>query len=382
MMMHPRSRSSRPAPARAGFTLPEVLLASALGAILLTSLATASYSLSQTLAQLEIDSGLSDPAVPVLGVIAREVREAWWIDLDASGNLVIADMDNEQKVYRFDASGETLIADYPDGSSVPVLNDLQDVLFEVEEEQRKREADDPVVVDDVWASQAAFGLPDALVVDSAEELALAFVPELEVGDEQRLSASLDSVSLPLAFLRGSGSQNVSVELYEGRFPGDGVSYGALLGSDAFSDNLLPEASVVEQEDEDDVVLAPTSMVSIPLSMPDVVLEPGVGYVLRLSFAGDSQLVAAAYPDGFQADVSPDVMTGVDGAWTQQPYVVPYDLGGASTITDTQVETVVTRATITITPNGNRPPQARSASVLSQVTAKDEWTGVVPGEPAP
>lgn len=384
MMITTRSNPT-PAPerSRAGFTLPEVLLASALGAILLTSLATASYTFTQTLAQLEVDGGVTDPVVPVLGAITRAVREAWWIDLDANGNLMVADDDNAVTTYRFEDEEDTLFADYPSGKVTPILVDLASVTFEIEEDGRKRE-DTAVQVADVWASQGSFGIPVALQGDKNAELAFGFVPEVVVGNEQRLAATLASITLPLAYIPDDGSDNVDVRIYESRAPGSGRTYGSALGSTSFdASDVLPQAVVVEGGvGEPDTVVAPSQMVTIPLSLPNLSLEPGVGYVARFEFDGDSRLVVAAYPDGFESGVSPDVMKGDFSTWVLQPYAVPYEFAGTSTITATAQQDVVSRVTITIDPNGNRPPQARSATVLSQALAKDEWMGVVPGEVAP
>ena len=75
-----------------GFTLPELMLAAALGATLLTAVAAAVGSMTETVAYLEADT--TDAYDKALARITRDVRYAWWVDTPSPTQLRVADNAN------------------------------------------------------------------------------------------------------------------------------------------------------------------------------------------------------------------------------------------------------------------------------------------------
>src|SRR5262245_33105900 len=94
-MTRPHVRSSRnlkKIAARAGFTLAEVLLASVLGALLLTALAVNTFGFTMNLDALEEKAGVKenpDPD-PVLRRMTKDIREAYWAEMPSANELDLA----------------------------------------------------------------------------------------------------------------------------------------------------------------------------------------------------------------------------------------------------------------------------------------------------
>ncbi len=367
---------------RAGFTLAEVLLASVLGAMLLTALAVNTFGFTQNLDNLEEKAGVHenpDPD-PVLRRMTKDVREAYWAEMAGVNDLKLASPTGDITEYWVE-SGKLWLR-RPNGDTASILKDFQSLTIEPTYADRYREG--PAAnFDGLWHSTAApSGSPIALQVPVGAKLALGFVAPAVPGDvpgqaaseEQVLSVQTAVIDIPIAWISGSGTKNLQMSLFESWAPGKGRPYQNALASTSIALSSLPDG-----HQEDGVWEVPSAISHLSLSAQ---LEPGVGYTLVLNATGNSKLLFQAVPL-FPTTGHDEVSLQASGSspWVAQPMVVPFDLKGPWTATNTVTTAVVTRVTITVFPS-SRPLIQRSAALLSQTASDDPWLGVVPGEPAP
>jgi prepilin-type N-terminal cleavage/methylation domain-containing protein len=379
-MTHPRS----PRPARAlrsisGFTLPELLLASVLGAMLLTSLAVSTFGFTLNLDYLEAKAGVGNGIDPVLRRMTRDIREAWWVEKAGPSHLRIYSPDGGlTEYYLLDGK---LFLKRPNGDVGVVYTGIDSLTLDTQQVQRKREAQ-PVEVDGTWLSGGTAETPIAFEVPAQGSLALGFVapaapadiPGLASSTEQLLSVQSSVVKVPVAFIAGSGTKNFTATLYESWAPGRGRPDGNALAS-----VTLPQACVPAATSTAGVWDVPSEDLSLSLS---AALEPGVGYTLVMSASGSSKLLFKAgviTPTADGDEVSLKSSSG--GSYVAQPLMVPYSINGPYQMTATAQQSVVNRVSLTVYPTGQQP-QHRSASILSQSYSLDPWLGVVPGQAAP
>jgi prepilin-type N-terminal cleavage/methylation domain-containing protein len=365
--------------ASSGFTLPEMLLASVLGALLLTAVAVSTYGFTVNLDYLETKAGVGSGIDPVLRRMTRDIREAWWVEKTGPSALRIAAPDGALTEYYLD--GGDLYLKRPNGDVGPVYKGLDALTLDVNMVQRKREAT-PVDSDGVWHSTGAAATPVALAVPATGSLAVGFVapaipadlPAASTADEQILSVASSVVAVPVAFVSGSGSKQFTAELYESWAPGRGRPTGSPIASVTLPRTALPAAT-----SSGGSWVVPTANVS--LSLP-ATLTPGVGYTLVMSASGSSQIVVGGGAIVPAADGDEVVMkSSLAGSYVVQPAMVPFTIQGPYRTTATNESQVVNRVSLTAYPTGEQP-QHRSASILSQSYTLDPWLGVVPGELAP
>ncbi|HZL99216.1 MAG TPA: prepilin-type N-terminal cleavage/methylation domain-containing protein [Planctomycetota bacterium] len=369
----------RSRPAETGFTLPEMLIASVLGAMLLTSLAVSTFGFTVNLDHLEAKANVGNGIDPVLRRMTRDIREAWWVEKLGPSHLRIAAPDGSLTEYSL--SEGDLFLTRPNGDVGAIYHGLDALTLDTAETLRKREAP-PVDHDGIWLSAGEVATPFALEVPAGGSLALGFsapavpadLPGGSAAEEQLLEVSSAVVRLPVAFIAGTGSKVFSAELYESWAPGRGKPTGSALASVSLPDDSIPAATQTAG-----LWNVPTQ--SVALSLP-AALTPGVGYTLVLSATGGSQLlvaagVAAPAPDADEVALK----DSPSGSYVAQPMLVPYTIEGPYLVTATSEYQVVTRVSLTAYPTGQQP-QHRSASILSQSYSLDPWLGVVPGETAP
>ncbi|MGQ0552538.1 MAG: PulJ/GspJ family protein [Planctomycetota bacterium] len=377
----PLSRPPHSLPRRlSGFTLAEVLLVSVLGAMLLTSLAVSTFGLTSNLDYLEDKAGVNSDIDPVLRRLTRDIREGWHVEKPAFNRLQIAEPDGDVTEYVFEDSTLKIIR--PNGDEGVVLEDIQDVVFDVAKSTRKREGD-VSDIDGVWHAKSLNGVtPLSVLVDSDDSLALSFVAPVAPKDisgsddeEEVLAVQLSVLELPVAWVSGGPSHQFQVSLHEAWAPGKGRPYGNALASLSVPGSALPQAVAAVGGG----YVVPS--VDVPLAL-SAALDPGVGYTLVLKAQGSSSFVVAAGPHvPTVADDEVSLQASSGASWVTQALKVPFKLKGPFELTSTVQEEAISQVTITIYPN-NRPLQQRSASVLSQVTFDDPWLGVVAGETAP
>jgi hypothetical protein len=366
----------------AGFTVAELLLASVLGAMLLTGLAVSTFGFTSVLDHMEEEAGVSGKDVdPALRRITRDIREAWYVEMVGTNHLKVAD--TEGALTEYYTEGTNLMVKRPNGDSGVLYEAFKTISMEAATTDRFREGE-PASVDGVWYSADAAGAtPGTLVATSNQQIALGFVAPAEPGDvpgladddEQLLSVQSSIFSLPIAWQSGTGEQKLQLSLYESWAPGLARPTSAPLATAQISAPTLPAASQVGG-----VWTVPST--AVPISLP-ATLESGVGYTLVLMPLGTSNtlVVKSLGVASFPQDQVMKKATGAGATWIQQLAVVPYSISGPWQHTTTEVEQVITRVTITVVPK-NRPLQQRSASVLSQALLDDPWLGVVPGDEAP
>jgi prepilin-type N-terminal cleavage/methylation domain-containing protein len=373
----PRRRPA--ARASSGFTLPEMLLASVLGALLLTSVAVSTYGFTVNLNYLETKAGIGSGIDPVLRRMTRDIREAWWVEKTGPSALRIAAPDGALTEYYL--SGGDLYLKRPNGDVGAIYKGLDALTLDVAEVPRKREAT-PVDSDGVWHDTGTAEVPIAIAVPATGALALGFMapaipadlPAASTADEQILQVASSVISVPVAFVSGSGSKQFTAELYESWAPGRGRPTGSPLASVTLPRSSLPVATSSGGSWE-----VPSTNVS--LSLP-ASLTPGVGYTLVMSASGSSQIVVKGGSLVPPADADEVVMqSSLAGSFVAQPAMVPFTIQGQYRTTATNEQQVVNRVSLTAYPTGEQP-QHRSASILSQSYTLDPWLGVVPGELAP
>jgi len=367
----------------AGFTLAELLLASVLGAMLLTALGVATFGFTSNLEYHEQKAGIDNDSDPILRRITRDVREAWWIGLENDSHIEIADPDGAITEYYL--TGDELFIKRPNGDTGVLIDGVADLEISATFADRNREGS-TVDYDTIWYNQVATsGAPIALKTGYHEEVSIAFVAPANQGDipgftadaEQVASVSTSIVQLPIAWIPGGGAHQFELSVFESRGPGSAKPTGNALATVSLPGASLPQAVAIDEDAG--IYEIPTTVV--PFSIP-VSLIPGVGYMLQLDPQGDSEIVVQADPVFPDPDID-DVALGdfYSGAWAVQPMIVPLTITGPFSLTSTSTQPVITRLTFDLTLDGN-PTQTRSAAILSQVITGDPWLGTVPGEASP
>lgn len=373
--LRPRTAARR----ESGFTLPEMLLASVLGAMLLTSVAVSTFGFTHNLDYLETKAGVGSGIDPVLRRMTRDIREAWWVEKVGPSHLRIAAPDGALTEYWL--SDGKLYLQRPNGDVGVVYSGLDGLTLDANQTLRKREAT-PVDSDGVWYSSGAAATPVAIVVPASGHLAMGFVtptvpeeiPGGAAADEQILEVASSVVNVTVSYISGSGTKNFVAELYPSWAPGRARPDGSPIASVTLPRSALPVATSTGG-----VWDIPTQ--SLAISLP-VTLEPGVGYTLVLSATGSSQVVVrggSVVPAVDADEVA--LQSSLGGSWVVQPRMVPFTIQGPYQTSATTESQVINRVSMTAYPTGEQP-QHRSASILSQSYTLDPWLGVVPGETAP
>ena len=256
-------------PGQRGFTLLEMLLALTVGSLLVTSLASGLQLFGEELETVreESDARLEEVAVQ----ISDRVRDAWWADVPAAGQLQLSDPDGNVTSYAL--VGDELRVTRPNGAQGVLLDGVASASFDVDTVQRLRD-DTPATVTGPWYSQPApLGPEVELVIGPGDGLALGFwmsddapdsVNTVSGVEEERLSASMDSITLTCSFLFGglkefchihaspphnpthpgyTGNRLIA-ELYEARSPGDARPHGPMLGTVDIAADDLPATDFI------------------------------------------------------------------------------------------------------------------------------------------
>ena len=375
----PRRRLRPAARATSGFTLAEMLLASVLGAMLLTSVAVSTYGFTVNLDYLEKKAGVGCSIDPVLRRMTRDIREAWWVEKTGPSAMRIAAPDGALTEYYL--QGTQLFLKRPNGDVGVIFKTLDALTLDVATIPRKREGT-PVDSDGVWHDSGTAATPIAIAVPATGALALGFMapaipadlPSASTAEEQILSVASSVITVPVAFVASSGSKQFTAELYESWAPGRGRPTGSVLASVTMPRTALPAAT-----SSGGSWVVPSTNVSISLPCA---LTPGVGYTLVMSASGSSQIVVKGGAQVPAPDADEVVMkSSLAGSYVAQAAMVPFTIQGAYRTTTTVESQVVSRVSLTAYPTGEQP-QHRSASILSQSYTLDPWLGVVPGELAP
>lgn len=379
-MTHPAHRRLSPAARRAsGFTLPELLLASVIGAMLLTSVAVSTFGFTVNLDYLEAKAEVGNKLDPVLRRMTRDIREAWWVEKPSAKRLRIAAPDGS--VTEYFLSNGNLYLQRPNGDVGAIYKGLDDIALDVSQTLRKREAP-PVDADGVWLDTGTAATPVALEVPIGGALAMGFVapaipsdiPGVADSDEQLLAVSSSVIKVPVAFIEGTGTKQFTATLYESWAPGRGKPDGVAIASVTLPKTSLPAATTSGGH-----WVVPTTTVSLSLS---AALDPGVGYTLVLTASGNSKLLVRAGIVTPAADADEVALKSTAaGLYVAQPRMVPFTIQGPYQMTATSEQQVINRVSLTIYPTGEQA-QHRSASILSQSYSLDPWLGVVPGQAAP
>ncbi len=401
MLRLPRTRPA------AGFTLVELLLAAALGALLLVATATSTGLFGAQLENLEQDG--DNELHRALATVTDDVRYAWWAQVPSARQLILADPDGDETIYEFN-NGQLLVT-RPDGQQGVLLDDLKSASFTAETTTRYREDDPNQRHGTFWAEAApGLGTPQATVLDTGERLALGFtidsgdplgtgkLPEVE---EQLLQTTLLSLSLPLASIAPvSGAGKLQVSLYRARAPHDARPDGAALASTSIAIGVLPTATSWVQtkvsklriktpagaawgwwksvSSQELVVSAPAATLDLDVTGLSAAVQPGRAYTLVLQPSG-SGVALASYAAATSAKSGVALDTG--GGYVSQALDVPRSLSGQLTLTRTEATPVVRRLLVTLVDEDDNEV-ASSASVLGQGLADNAWLGVVPGETDP
>ena len=376
-MTHPR-RPHDAARRQSGFTLPEMLLASVLGAMLLTSVAVSTFGFTHNLDYLETKAGVGNGIDPVLRRMTRDIREAWWVEKVGPSHLRIAAPDGALTEYWL-TDGDLHLR-RPNGDQGIVYSGLDALTLDTNQVTRKREAT-PVDADGVWYSSGTATTPVAVVVPATGAIAMGFmtpavpadIPGGSTADEQITAVASSVITVPVSFISGSGTKNFVAELYSSWAPGRARPEGSAIASVS-----LPRTALTPATSTGGVwdIPAATLSFSFPLT-----LEPGVGYTLVLSATGSSQIVLQGGSLVPPVDADQVAMrSSLSGSWVDQPLMVPFTISGAYRTTATDQSQVINRVSLTAYPAGEQP-QHRSASILSQSYSLDPWLGVVPGETA-
>ncbi|RKY21886.1 MAG: hypothetical protein DRQ55_02880 [Planctomycetota bacterium] len=354
-----------------------------MAAVLLTALVHSAMEFGYTIHYLEDKAGIADVQSAVLRRITRDIRESWWVELESSTHLKLANADGEFTEYYLEDGA--LRIRRPNGDEGLVIDKIEVLSFTAREAERKREgAQEELSVS--WYVQAE-PVTSAISLESADggSIALTFDPPInaaELGgssDEQVLGTTLETVTVALDWVPEAGPDpgDLTVSLYETRGPGKPKTHG-----DALASILVPGESLPQATDAGGSWNLPSVDTVLSLSV-DGALDPGRGYAVVLQASAGSSFVLPAHL------VIPSVSKNLIGTkdagsgsnWVVLPLLVPFELTGTADLTSTTSEDMIEMIAIVLKQT-NRPEQARSASVLSQTLGESAWLGVIPGEEAP
>ena len=364
---------------QSGFTLAEVLLASVLGAMLLTALTLSTYGFTQVLSYHEKNAGVTQELDPVLRVVTRDIREAQWAELVDSERIRLADHEGQYTDYFFNDGG--LWITRPNGDTGELYHGLDALTFSADYVTRKRESD-PIDWDGTLYSASTPGSGSiAFETPVGAKLSLSFVaPTLDtdvVGasdtGEQFTWMDADVLRVPLAWIPGSGGQSLTVKIYESWAPGSAKPLGSALGTLTVPGILLPQADW-----DVDHWNKPDGLVSIGLWTADIELDPGACYTAVLEASGDARMLFKAYPIMPTIDTDYVAMATSGSNYVTQPLAIKREITGDAVITNTVSTSTVGLVGIFMVPTG-QASQTRSAALLSQAVSDDPWLGVLPGE---
>jgi len=378
----------------AGFTLVELLLATALGALLVLAAAATAGVFAETVAELERTS--SSEADQALARVTADIRYAWWVDVRSPESLRVADADGRVSEYYLHEG--SLKVRRPSGEVGVLARGISSLAFTAQTAQRLREGS-PVVRRGTIASADATALPPvALMLEDLDELVLGFLAPVDAGEgdvagirEQVLA--LQPATLEIEVERATTrASSFEIVLAETKAPARArPRAGGAVGAVSYPVSSLPMATHAPIPDPGDLlggdilddgpltvaVLPPTSSLSFDLSgVPP--LEPGRGYAVVLRVVGTNARVVL--PAHVQVPTREDVAHKDAGTaeYDEQRFVVPFRLVGDLTTTSTVAHDVPQTVHTVLTTADGRANQATTA-VLGQVLAPDPWAGAVPGE---
>ena len=138
---------------QAGFTLYEILLSGVLAAMLVTALAYATTEFAVGITHLEQKAGVADPEDTALRIITRDIREAWWAEVQSPSHIRLADPAGEISEYFLEDG--SLIYRRPDGDEGALLGDLTDIVFQAVTDTRLRDGS-PTQLSGAWKARASW----------------------------------------------------------------------------------------------------------------------------------------------------------------------------------------------------------------------------------
>jgi prepilin-type N-terminal cleavage/methylation domain-containing protein len=356
---------------RAGFTLMELLLAAALGAVLVTATATMTGSFGQTVAQLETDS--VDSYEVALARVTRDVRYAWWVDVPSRDRLLVADTGNA--VTEYFRVGNSLLVRRPDGQEGAVITGLSAMNFEAEEQQRLREGGATTISRRLDGLSPPASLSSAIELNSGNSLAIAFEVPSNAGpltvdgvDDRVLTYLPNRLDLRLGRTNALGF--LHVEIHTARGPGDARQRvgSTPLASFNITTTALPLGTVL---------LAPATM-SIAIPALATRLRPGTAYTMVLSPASGAKILVGRWLSLSGAVKSVVFRASSSVAFLDQLFVVPFGIYGDVSVTTTTATDVVSQVRVSLSASDGTV-HLGSACVTSQVLADDPWLGVIPYE---
>lgn len=407
---------------RHGFSFVELFVALSLGAVVLLTMADAAFLLGSQVEAVRAQPDRS--AEETLAEMEAAVRQAWWVDADAT-SLRVADPYGGVTEYALDDG--VLEVTRPNGEQAELVTDLTGFGVTTQTTRRLREA--PTLDSaGTWWSAPAPGAADRLELHDGDAVALGFTvpPDAPTSvntvagvEEQLLRAGIDTLTLTASYVdmspkvfchlhaspphnpnHAAHSGTLTFELYEAHVPGDPGPHGPLLASTVVGAQQLPLGTVtwwdtIAQQVENPpngvawgwwnqnahvipIFDAPTLPVTISLAAMGAVVEPGRAYtlVMRVDGMAEITLATAQRSSAVQSEVA--LMRDGETTFTQQALEVSRDLSGVRTFTQTAEQQVVTSVTLSLQ-QARAADVTGSASVAGQAIATDEWNGVVPGE---
>ena len=385
-----------------GFTLVELLLASATGALVLIAALhlTGVYAQALDLLTRE-DHREVDAAITAFG---RQLRYAWWAEVTGDDSVLITDSDGGESTWSLDA--DRLVVTLDDGSSGVLASGLRSGAFTPTLQSRLRELPPAGVTTSWWSMPQPLEPAELIGLDGERRLGVAFMAPGAApvdGDvpgvtEQLLSAALESWRLPVATAFDGGGRLV-VQLYRAWSPARGCPQGPVLAQVQWPLSLLPVATPKPGislplpilgglgDDDDDALdlddlihdcLPPAALVSLDLRNLDTAVEPGRAYVLVLRVEGSGLVLVRSHDVSSAKDSGCAVSEGPHEPFVPQKLRVPSSLSGQVIHTRTRRVDSVRSVQIELEP-GEGAIGRGSFPVLNQTLSPESWLSVVPGE---
>jgi prepilin-type N-terminal cleavage/methylation domain-containing protein len=229
---------------KCGFTLVELLLALALGAVLVVAVARTAHDFAVQVEQVreDVDRSLDE----ALDLVTESVRNAWFADVVSETRLELLDVYGNRTAFFLD--GSDLRIRRPSGATGTLVGGVDDLSFTAETVRRYRE-DTTYSGTGTWWTAPTTTAPEVTLVKKGDAIGIAFsaqaaaplsVPTVDDVEEHLLQAELGEVAVVMTYIPEleppvfegdpgkiiKSNDTIDVELWESRGLRDARTYGA------------------------------------------------------------------------------------------------------------------------------------------------------------
>lgn len=238
---------------RHGFTLTELLVATILGALLVTALAMTAGVISTTVQDLR---QTGDRAIEeTVASVSNDIRRAWWVERPSATRIELFDPYGNRTAYEL--QGTDLVIERPNGHSGVVISDIASLNFSTTTKTRLRDTTPLDQHGTWWHAPEPAGTAEVLRLRDGQSVSLGFAVSSDAPDaldvvagveEELLQATLDRVMIAAVHvppeIPGPGTDFLLLQLFQARNFGDASPHGLPLATAMLPATILPEATMV------------------------------------------------------------------------------------------------------------------------------------------